>query len=48
MGKPWVTGNKALLNGQVLKNYFLISGNNALMNGQAVKIISWSLEMMPR
>jgi len=48
MGKPWVTGNNALLNGQALKNYFLITGNNALMNEQAVKIISWSLEMTPR
>jgi len=48
MGKPWVTGNNALLNGQALKNYFLITGNNALMNEQAVKIISWLLEMMPR
>jgi hypothetical protein len=28
--------NIALMNGQVMKNYFLVIGNNVLLNGQAV------------
>jgi len=39
--------NKALLNGQAMKNYFMVTGNNALLNGQVVKIISWLLEITP-
>jgi hypothetical protein len=35
-----ITGNNALVNGQALKNYFLVTGNNVLLNGQALKIIS--------
>jgi len=31
------------VNGQALKNYFLVTGNNALVNGQLLEI----LEIMP-
>jgi len=42
-----VTGNNELVNGQALKNYFLVTGNNVMLNAQAFKIISWLLEFMP-
>jgi hypothetical protein len=35
------------VNGQALKNYFLVTGNNVMLNGQAFKIIFWLLEFMP-
>jgi len=30
--------NKALLNGQAMKNYFLVTGNNTLLNGRLLEI----------
>jgi hypothetical protein len=34
-----VTGNNALVNGQALKNYFMVIENNALVNGQLMEIM---------